>query len=425
MSNEVLKSNKNYNKMRNFLRLVYLHGCYSNKTFKKYNIITAKQYRDYTKILLDYFKDDNHNVKEYLRDSLRMDFEYYNNIDNYLVDSYSTKSSSASFISLYFLILQILKNHNTRLKRSDIICELPSDMEFDDTTIYNYLKSFTDSDILIENEKNEFSINEDVFGNLSDDEIFDLYDCVCFFSNYLFPSTPGYYLKRTLEKYIKYVRKLKTYYKKVFLHRFVPFHSVLDDEIVYLILEAIDLNKAIEVEYHKWLFENSRYNDKKTIIKVYPVKIVFDLYLGRWYLASVGENKLIYTLRIDSIYKVKSLNSKFDYGKMEKYFYEKFNNVWTISMPSGKEKTIEVKLKINSAKKYVLNRIRREGKLGVVTMDESGDYFFSINVYDENELIPWLRSLSPDIEIVENGQHNLRKKLIDDLEEMKKNYGIV
>lgn len=435
MGNEILTSNKNYNKIRDFLRLLFINGCYSKKSLKKYNIITDKQYRDYTNLLLEYFNEENHNIRQYSRDSLQMNFNYYETTENYLIDSYLTKSSSSNYISIYFLVLQILKKNDKPLKRKEITKEIYKVYGFheqskrncfkdlSENSIYKYLKEFVKLGIIEENEQNEFSLKKDIFENLSDDELINLYDAVCFFSNSLVPSTLGYYLKHSIENYFKYIRKVNIHKNELFLHRFTPIHSVLDDKIVIDLLNSIKLKKKIEIEYHKWIFENYCYDAKKFKFKIYPVKIIFDLTLGRWYLVTLDDNNNLSVFRVDRLYNVKNLTENFNYKKAEQYFNENFKNIWTASMPFSKDKATEVKLKINDNRQFILERIIEEGKGGQLTLETDGNYYFTIKVKDEVELLPWIRGLSPHVTIIENA--NLKKRFVDDIMEMKKNYGFV
>lgn len=432
MASDILTPNKDYNRMRNFLRLIFLNGCYSRKSFKKYKILSDKQYRNYTKILTEYFSDEYHNIRQYSRDSLHMNYEYYKTIENYLIDSYLTKSSSSNFISVYFLVLQILNQSSKPLKRSEITEKLYKIYGFDDNSekdsykdlseisIYNYLKEFVYLDILNENENNEFYLNEDIFTNLSDEEIIELYDCVCFYSNATFPSTPGYYLKHSLKKYIEYIRKLELNDNNLFLHRFVPLHSVLDDDIVIDILKSINLSKKIKIDYHKFILQGSSYIDKKRKFEVYPIKVIFDLKLGRWYLASLDDNNNLCIFRIDRIHSIKNLNDKFSYEEGEKHFNEQFNNVWTASIPFENKRKNEIKLQIHESKGYIIERIMSEAKNGQLILGEDDYYYFTLQIKDELELLPWIRTLSPHVKIIEND--NLKNRFINDLTEMKNNY---
>jgi predicted DNA-binding transcriptional regulator YafY len=219
------------------------------------------------------------------------------------------------------------------------------------------------------------------------------------------------------------VRKLQTHEIELFLHRFVPFHSVLDDETVLKILESICLNKKTKIKYHKLIFEHSCYTEKEFEFDVCPVKIIFDLTLGRWYLACFDDNSHLSMFRVDRIYDAVHLEDRFDYSEAEKRFNKKFKDVWTASIPFNDKKSRKIKLQVTGDKQYILNRIAAEGKDGYFTLENNGTCYFNLNVKDETEILPWLRSLSPHVKIIEND--SLKNRMISDLMEMKKNYGII
>lgn len=435
MSSEIFTPNKNYNKIRSFLRFLFLKGCYSKNSFKQYGLLSDKQYRNYTNILIEYFREEYHNIEQYSRNSLQLNFEYYNTTENYLVDSYLTKSSSSNYMSVYFLTLQILNESDVPLKRNLITEKLYEiygfhevsnrdyTKEISEGSIYNYLKEFVDLDILGENDDNEFYINNDIFEDLSDEELIDLYDGVSFFSNVLYPSTPGYYVKNSLYRYIKHIRDVELEDDSLFLHRFTPLHSVLDDEIVIECLKSIKDNKKIKIKYEKLVFNESYYNRDEYEIEINPIKIVFDFSLGRWYLAFIDDEKRLSMLRIDRIQGIGFLKDKFDYETYEEHFHEQFKDVWTASIPFGDSELKEVKFKIPKEGKYTLKRLMKEANSGQLILGEDEDYYFILNVKDDIELLPWIRTLSPYIEII--GNEDLRDRFINDLVEMGQSYGIV
>ncbi len=435
MTSEILTPNKNYNKIRTFLRLLFLKGCYSKKTFKKYGLLSDKQYRNYTGILREYFNEDYHNIEQYSRDSLQLNFEYYETTENYLVDSYLTKSSTSNYMSVYFLLLQILNIEKVPLRRNEISERLYAIYGYDEDTnrkdckdiseasIYNYLKEFVKLDILKENEDNEFYISHDIFKDLSNEELINLYDCVSFFSNVLYPSTPGYYLKESLKNYRKYIRNMKLEEQNIFLHRFIPLHSVLDDGIVIECLGAIKDNKRIQVNYEKLTFDDSYYKESKYEMKISPIKLIFDFSLGRWYLAYLDDEDRLSMLRLDRMQNVKLLGEKFHHEAYEEYFHREFKDVWTASMPFGDNEDKEICLQIPKEGKYTLKRLIREGHGGQLTLGQDDNYYFNISVKDDVELLPWIRTLSPYVKII--GNEDLKDRFIDDLMEMKNSYGII
>lgn len=435
MTSELLTPNKNYNKMRVFLRLLFLNGCYSKTSFKKYNLLSDKQYRNYTNILMEYFNDDCHNLEQYSRDSLQLNFEYHETTENYLVDSYLTKSSTSNYMSVYFLLLQILNTSERPLKRTEITEVLYRIYGFDDisssdcskeiseSSIYNYLKEFVHLDILVENEDNEFYLNDDIFKDLSNKELISLCHAISFFSNVLYPSTPGYFLKNSLEKYIKYTRHVNLEDKNIFLHRFTPLHSVLDDEIVLESLKAIKNNRKIKVQYEKLVFHDSHYKKESHKIKLYPIKVIFDFSLGRWYLACLDDENTLSMLRIDRINRINILKDTFDYKMCEDYFNEQFKDIWTASTPLVNDKYKEIKLKIPKENKHTLKRLMKEGQNGQLILGEDNNYYFTLNVIDDIELLPWIRTLSPYVQIIENT--DLKDRFVGDLIEMRDSYEII
>lgn len=435
MTSEILTPNKNYNRIRHFLRLLFLHGCYSRNSFTQYKILSEKQYRNYTNLIMEYLDEKHHNIQQYSRESLKLDFEYYDTKSNYLVDSYLSKSSSSNYISVYFLTLQLLHQKGRPLKRSEIMDELFSIYGFDrnsleestkeisEASIYNYLKEFVKLDILKETENKEFCLSKDIFENLCIEELRALYNAVSFFTNTVFPSTPGYYLKNSLNKYITYKRNYQLEDKEVFLHRFTPFHSVLDDGVVIESLKAINSNKKVKICYEKFLFDKGHYSKEKHFLDLNPIKVIFDLSLGRWYLACLDDDKVFSLLRMDRIQGITIMKSQFNYKALACIFEKDYKNIWTASTPFDTDEIRTVTLQIPRDGKHTVERLIKEGQDGQLILGDDDNYYYTLQVKDDEELLPWLRTLSPYIKIV--GSENLKNKFINDLMEMRTSYGII
>src|SRR5690606_11513851 len=142
------------------------------------------------------------------------------------VKSYYAKSSTKLQLSLYFLILQVLKS---RMDVNEISAKIPTlSDDFNIKTLTRQLDKMAEQDLIekIQYKKKGKLYNEpkkDFFAQLTDEELKSLKYAVEFFCNIEFPSVPGYYLSHTIEQYMRYYKKSKEVGKSLFLYRFKNF----------------------------------------------------------------------------------------------------------------------------------------------------------------------------------------------------------
>ena len=88
----------------------------------------------------------------------------------------------------------------------------------------------------------------------------------------------------------------------------------------------------------------------------------------------------------------------------------------------GKKVKVEIDFYIDENKEdYLIRRIEKEGN-GEFEKLEQNHFLYKEEVEDYMTLLPWIRSFGT-IAKVENDNHNLRKKLQDEYEELLKLYG--
>src|SRR5690606_4005514 len=94
------------------------------------------------------------------------------------------------------------------------------------------------------------------------------------------------------------------------IYQYPYFGRVLDEYIVYSILENIKMRKSILVHYQSVKSEQKQVvmNEESSNISFIPLQIVFDYMYARWYVigaeANQDENEPLKRLRIDFISKI-------------------------------------------------------------------------------------------------------------------------
>ena len=73
---------------------------------------------------------------------------------------------------------------------------------------------------------------------------------------------------------------------------------------------------------------------------------------------------------------------------------------------------------------YIVRRLQCEKRIGKVEQLDASTYRFTADVYETNELVPWIRSFICRIVGLKFSNRTVENKLKQDFQEMYKMYGI-
>ncbi|WPX10166.1 helix-turn-helix transcriptional regulator [Anaerocellum danielii] len=424
-----------FNKLRNFSRIVYLYGCYSREDAKSFNI-AKRTFDDQLRRMRIFLGEDKYLLSEREgKKSLPCIVEdFFRDVENPLVNIYFSKTSTALQTTLFFLTLQILNaKRDKKASVTQILDEISQVLECDvadadlESSLKRILKQMQQLNIIkyLKDQKVYYlcSLVKDVFKNFSIDEIKDIYISVLFFINSHVPSVPGWYLKESLEKYLLELgeKEFIENASSVFWFTYVPHHYILEEELVWKFLEAASNNKKIKVWYY------TRKNKKKIELVCVPVRIVYDVKLGRWYFLVAREEEVL-ALPAWRIEKIEILFESFNPQEIlplsnliEKCFF--------VSVPKRKkgfEKiTIRFKNPGDSPYNFVLARVKRELKNARINKVDEETFEVEYELSNIKEFKGWLRSFGERALVLgtTEASKKLREEMINEWKEILKNYG--
>ena len=79
---------------------------------------------------------------------------------------------------------------------------------------------------------------------------------------------------------------------------------------------------------------------------------------------------------------------------------------------------------LEPAEDYIVNRLRREGRGGTVTRIARNVYQYEAEVFDCNEMLPWIRTFIGRILKLTCTAKSVEQRFYQDLQEMYEMYGI-
>lgn len=413
---------KDYNKLRTFLRYAFLYGCYTKDDFvERLNYSQSLVDKDY-KRLLNIIGSKHFMKKTSKQTRFRMNYNYYQDTKNYLVTSYYAKSSTKLQISLYFMILQVLRR---RMDVNEINGKIPTlSDDFNIKTLTRQLEKMVEWDLIerVQHKRNGklyFQPKKDFFAALTDEELNQLKAAVEFFCNIEFPSTPGYYLSNTIEKYMKYYRNKQSSTKGLFLYRFKSFHTVLEEDMAWRLLCCINNKAKISLQY--------RFRDGIHYKTVFPVKLVIDIRYGRWYMIGSTDTHPINTYRLDKVIDFDVLEEGRGNPADKEQLYSRIKYSWCIAPLQKNSIPSEIKIRFSVSPEqdlsFLLNKVRREGKWGIITDISDKSFIYTITINDTSEIKPWIRSFGHYAEVMGDTSLKLREELSIEWREMLNNYG--
>jgi len=166
-----------------------------------------------------------------------------------------------------------------------------------------------------------------------------------------------------------------------FKHNYLLFAS--DSGIMLDLLTAIQERRRVELE----VFPNKR----RTIV---PLKIFISTQGGRQYVAGCNtRNRRMMFFRLDSIQKMKLLDTIPDYSTYLNLIENFREHLWGVaSGQDGVLDHIEMTLKIEMNERHIVQRLEREKRCGKVKKLNDTLWRFTADIYDSQEMMPWLRT---------------------------------
>lgn len=402
---------KNFEKIRAYMREFYVYG------FKSRNDFAMKSSRSYD--------DEKRRIESWLGDYMKFSLtdegkNIFLSVDNRvsyhnpLYRAWKAKSFTNGDITLHFIIFDIFSDSKVKKSLKELIeitereyldyFEEP--ISFDESTIRKKLKEYIDEGIITAEKCGKTMY----YSRSEDTDIDDYYNAVSFFSEVSPCGVIGSFL---LDK-IGHDQDVFS-----FKHHYTS--STVDSDVLAEIFEAMHEKKYISVE------NLNRKKDESGRLQILPLKVMISVQHGRQYLAAMNKGTHNFSAyRIDHLSKVKTVGEVCtDFDEVKERFREAEKYVWgVIFRNSDRLEHIDFTVRVNEGEEYVVNRLEREKRIGTVTRLDDTHYRFSADVFDTNEMVPWIRTFICRITELNISNKVIENKFRRDLLEMYKLYGI-
>lgn len=397
---------KHFQRVREYMHEFYTYG------FRSRNIIQKRSQRSYD--------NEKRRLESYLKDY--MSYQYINSklvflsIDNRhlphnpLYKVFESKSFTDKSITLHFLLLDILYEPSIQLSLKEIIDQIDKYLTcfeqpiyFDESTIRKKLNEYIQLGIIETSKMN----NQNIYQITPCFDIKQYEDALLFFSEACILGIPGHYLLNRINHH--------DYFR--FKHHYISY--AIDSEIIYLLFQAMNQKRYTIINIH-----NPK-THKESSFYVIPLKIYMSSQTGRSHLLAYTHHfKSIKTYRIDYINKVslQDICPTFD------TYREKLNDmsyhIWSIQYIPYHLEHVEFVVQVLKHENYIYQRLIREKRIGTITKLDDTHYRFQADVYDSNELMPWIRTFICRIIELHFSNRSVENRLKEDIQRMYEMYEI-
>lgn len=396
---------KNFSRIRDYMREFFVFG------FKTRNDFNQKSKRTYD--------NERRRIENYLGDLTKWEYgdggkKVFISVDsskipiNPFYKAYKSKSFTDNDVILHFLILDILtSNDNLTL---DEITDLINDrveLLFEPQTVRNKLKEYTEYGIITatkEKKAHYYSLNKYYFEDFGIPN-----DAINFFSEVAPFGVIGSYINDRIDN-----KNKKFQYK----HNFIV--NTLEDNIMLDIINAIKLQKRVIIENY------SHRDNVANNFNILPLIIYVSVQTGRRYVIAQGRGKYRFSVyRLDYIKGVKTLEKDDNFANIKQTLESCFETSFSTALVrEGKPEHFEMTLFVNEqTEDFIIKRLEREGRGGIVKKLSRNIYKYANDIFDTNELTPWIKTFIGRIVELKGDNHSVIKLFYDDVNKMAKMYG--
>lgn len=399
---------KSFSKSRDYVRDFFVYG------FKTRDDFSQKSGRTYD--------NERRRIESWLSDYIQSDYCEHGKTVSIVLNSnllltnplyrvWKSKSFTDNDIMLHFFLIDILKDKKARTI-DELTNELFSnyDVLFEPQLIRKKVKEY-EKEGLLACEKSGKQYRYLCKDNLSisiPDELAPLLDAVRFYHI----AAPLGIVGSTILDNHKTKNDLFTTKHSFFVH-------TLEDEILLDLLNAMQEKKAV------YITQQSTKNKHIQNVHGVPLKIFVSTKTGRRYICLyLPKIERFNNFRLDSIKKVKTLESVPSYEEHKEALKRNLPKLFGVSFGNDHVNDwIKLTLSIDEEREnFVLERLKREGKGGILTKVAANTFTYEKEVFDGNEMMPWIKTFIGRIISFESNNDYLKGKFYHDIRQMIEMY---
>lgn len=201
------------------------------------------------------------------------------------------------------------------------------------------------------------------------------------------------------------------------------FVHTLEEEILLELLNAMNQKTAVQLT-----IKSSKQGVVNTA-RCIPLQIFISTRSGRRFLCGyVQRGKRFTCFRLDSIKRVALMEKAEEYDDLSDKLNRNREKLWGVSFQNEGRHFLDklsMTLQIREpSENYILTRLEQEGRGGTVTRTAPNTYLYEAEVFDCNELLPWIRTFTGRILALECSDKSVERQFYRDLQSLYRMYEI-
>lgn len=203
-----------------------------------------------------------------------------------------------------------------------------------------------------------------------------------------------------------------------FKHHYIV--HTLEDGMLYDLLRAVHEKRRVSFTQ-----QSTRYA-KETVQDGIPLQVFVSVQSGRRYVCMyVERNRSFHNFRLDYIKKVTIGDCFAEYDAVRDMLENAKQFCWGVSFGASKRKqTLQMKLHIDEEReRYVLERLRREGRNGETEKIGLNTFLYTATLYDTAEMLTWVKTFTGRILSLEGSNQEVVNRFYRDMARMAALYG--
>ena len=402
---------KSFPKTREYVRDFFVYGFKTRDEFKDKSPRTYDNERRRLESWLG-----NHVRKDHVSSGSNISLAIDSNLldTNPLFRVWKTKSFTDNDIVLHFLILDLLQD-GTELTVEEITGRLLEEYEalFDIQIVRRKCNAYEKEGLLNKSKSGKtivYSIDNSLAVWIKSNE--GVLDALAFYQMAGIFGIVGNHLSEQLDHHNRTFRVK---------HSFC-IHT-LEEEILFDLLAA--MNQKIDVH----LEIKSSKNGTLNTVDCTPLQIFISTRSGRRFLCGyVKKGKRFTCYRLDTIKTVVPLDQSKEYEELLARLDRNRCYLWGVSFQGNDRSrlnrlTMTIQA-LEPSEQYIVERLKREGRGGTVTRIERNVYQYEIEVFDCNEMLPWIRTFTGRILSLKCTDKSVEQRFYRDLQTMYQMYQI-
>lgn len=404
---------KSFEKIRELMREFYVYGF---KRRDEYDKKSSRSYDDERRRLESWLGDYMSFVRTPEGKNIFISIDSRVSRHNPFYKALKSKSFTDGDITLHFILFDILDSPKTVLSLPQILAELDTylsgfknPMLFDESTVRKKLKEYTLLGIITA----EKSGRRLVYRRSDDVALPKMNDALSFYSEVAPCGVIGsFLLDKQSEKRDNFS----------FKHHYIT--SAMDSGVLAALFTAMQKKCIVTVT------NTSRRSSEAHKNRIIPLRIFISVQNGRQHLLAYQPDfNEIKSFRVDYLSDVKIEEPTPRFDELRSELDKMQSKMWGVTANGklyGKESLehVEFTVKVAEGEAHIIQRLMREKRIGTVLKTGDNTYRFCAEVYDTNEMIPWIRTFICRITELNFSNKGAKEQFKRDIEKMYRIYGI-